>query len=124
MKRIGGFVLAGSAGFLADAGVLAVLLGLTPLDPFMARALSVLFALCVTWALNRSIAFGPSSRPVMAEGSRYGAVALSSALVNYGLYAAALTLVPFLPPHAALVFSSLGAMAFSYFGYSRFVFDR
>lgn len=124
MKRLAAFVFAGGAGFLVDAAVLSLLLRLTPLDPFSARVVAIAVAMGVTYAINRSVTFGPSGRPIAAEGARYGGVGLASAVLNYLVYAGALLIVPALPPLAALVIASGLAMAFSYLGYSRFVFGR
>ncbi len=124
MKRLVRFVFAGGVGFVADATALALLLGLTPLGPFLARILSIGFALSVTWVLNRTLTFAPSGRGVVREGARYGGVGLSTSVVNFLVYSGLLSLVPSLPPLAALVVASLAAMALSFLGYSRFVFDR
>lgn len=124
MKRLTRFALAGGVGFLADAAVLALLLAFTPLGPFFARILSICFALTVTWMLNRHLTFGPSNRGMMREGARYGGVGLSTSLINFLAYSALLYLVPTTPPLAALVVASLIAMALSFIGYSRLVFDR
>lgn len=124
MKRFGWFLVAGSIGFLADAGMLALLLRLTPLGPFTARAIAILFALMVTWGFNRAVTFGRSRFPLLLEGARYGSVGLLSALVNYAVYAGLLLTLPFLHPLVALAIASLVAMAFSWAGYSRFVFQK
>lgn len=122
MRKIAFFVLAGGTGFLVDAAVLLLLLRFTPLDPFSARLAAILVAMACTWAINRTFTFGPSGRSMAAEGTRYGGVGLASAALNYLIYSAALLIVPGLPPVAALVIASALAMAFTYFGYSRFVF--
>lgn len=124
MKQFGWFVIAGSLGFLADAGMLTLLLHLTPLGPFSARVLAILFALGVTWIFNRSLTFGKSRFPALLEGARYGGVGLLSAVLNYAIYAGALLAVPSLHPLLAVVIASAGAMAFSWVGYSRFVFQK
>jgi putative flippase GtrA len=124
VKRLAWFVVAGTLGFLADAGMLALLLTTTPLGPFSARIIAILFALCVTWIFNRSLTFGRSRYPLLTEGARYGSVGLLSALVNYAIYATALLIVPSLHPLLAVVIASIGAMAFSWAGYSRFVFQK
>lgn len=118
------FLLTGGIGFLADAGALALILASTPLDPFAARVLSIGFALAVTWLINRNFTFRPSSRGVVREGARYGGVGIGASLVNYLAYAGALALVPGLPPLLALAFGSAVAIAASWLGYSRLVFDR
>ncbi len=53
------------------------------LNPFLARLLSIGFALAVTWLINRTVTFGPSSRHVAVEGARYGGVGIGTSLVNY-----------------------------------------
>lgn len=122
--RIARFLFTGGIGFVADAGALAVILAATPLDPFLARILSIAFALTVTWLFNRNFTFRPSSRGLVREGARYGGIGIGSSLVNYAAYAGALALVPTLPPLVAVAFGSVVAMTASWFGYSRLVFDR
>lgn len=124
MKRFGWFLVAGSIGFLADAGMLALLLYVTPLGPFVARVIAILFALLLTWSFNRAVTFGRSRFPLLLEGARYGSIGLLSALLNYATYAGLLLALPWLHPLAALVVASLVAMAFSWAGYSRFVFQK
>jgi putative flippase GtrA len=124
VRQIGWFLVAGSLGFVADAGMLALLLSATPLGPFAARVLAILFALGVTWIFNRSLTFGRSRYPLALEGARYGGVGLLSALINYGVYATVLMLVPAIHPLVAVAIASIGAMSFSWTGYSRFVFRK
>jgi putative flippase GtrA len=124
MKRLIWFAIAGGSGFVTDAAVLALLLHATPLDPFSARLIAIAVAMCVTWLLNRTFTFGKSGRHVLSEGARYGGVGVTSAILNYAVYSAVLIAFPTVPPLAALVIASAAAMAFSYFGYSRFVFRR
>lgn len=124
MKRFGWFLVAGSIGFLADAGMLALLLNISPLGPLAARIVAIAFALVVTWSFNRAVTFGRSRFPLLLEGARYGSVGLLSALLNYAVYAGLLMAFPLLHPLAALVAASLIAMIFSWAGYSRFVFQK
>lgn len=124
MKRFGWFVIAGAVGFLADAGMLTLLLNVSPLGPFAARVIAILFAMSVTWSFNRAITFGRSRFPLLLEGARYGSVGLLSALLNYAVYALMLLALPWLHPLAAVIMASLAAMAFSWAGYSRFVFQK
>jgi putative flippase GtrA len=124
MKKPLGFMLVGGIGFAVDAAVLLLLLRATPLDPFSARLVSVALALSATWLLNRHITFGPSTRGLITEGARYGGVGTATSLVNYGVYSALLLAIPAMPPLAALCLASGAAMALSYLGYSRLVFDR
>lgn len=124
MRRLAWFSVAGGTGFAVDAGVLSLLLAFTPVGPFLARALAIATAMLATWFLNRAFTFGRSNRSIVEEGVRYGAVGLLSAFLNYTLYCALLLAIPDLRPLAALVLASLAAMAFSFFGYARFVFRR
>jgi len=124
MSRILRFVIVGGIGFVADAGVLALLLSFTPLGPFVARLVSIGVALGVTWLCNRTLTFQPSQRGMLREGARYGGVGITTSIVNYLVYSGLLLAVPSMPPLAAMVVASLAAMVLSYLGYSRLVFDR
>ena len=122
MKKLFRFLLAGSVGFVVDAGVLHLLLWYTPVGPFIGRAVSIPSALLATWILNRNFTFGRSDRSLAAEGFRYGSVGLTSAVLNYALFSSLLMTEPSLRPIIALTLGSAAATAFSFFGYSRFVF--
>ena len=124
MSRILRFAIVGGVGFVVDAGVLALLLAATPLGPFVARLVSIGCGLTITWLCNRMLTFGPSSRSVLSEGARYGGVGITTSIVNYLVYSVLLLAMPWMPPLVALVIASLVAMALSYLGYSRLVFDR
>ncbi|UVK55832.1 GtrA family protein [Mesorhizobium sp. AR02] len=124
MQRLVRFVFAGGIGFVTDAAALWLLLAVTPLGPFVARVLSIGFALCVTWQINRHLTFSPSRRGMAQEGARYGGVGIATSVVNYLVYSAILLALPAAPPLAALAVASLVAMALSFLGYSRLVFDR
>jgi putative flippase GtrA len=122
--RVLRFAVVGGVGFIADASMLALLLAATPLNPFAARLLSIGFGLAVTWFCNRTLTFQPSSRGLLRESARYGGVGATTSLANYAIYSGLLLAMPWFPPLAALVAASLAAMALSYIGYSRLVFDR
>jgi putative flippase GtrA len=124
MNRLLWFVLAGGTGFAVDAGLTHGLLVLTPAGPFAARVPAIMAAMAATWFLNRTFTFGRSSTSIVAEGFRYWAVGITAALLNYVIYSALIYRLPELQPVAAIVFASIAAMAYSFFGYSRFVFRR
>ena len=124
LGRILRFVVVGGIGFVADAAMLALLLAATPLGPFVARLISIGFGLTVTWLCNRTLTFRPSSRGMLREGARYGGVGITTSIVNYLVYGVLLLAMPSMAPLLALVVASLAAMALSYLGYSRLVFDR
>ncbi len=124
MSRIIRFGIVGATGFIVDAAVLELLVRTTPLGPFLSRAIAVTVAIGATWLLNRNFTFGASKHSVLGEGVRYGSVGLTSAALNDLVYSAVLLVIPAMKPFEALVLSSIAAMAFSFFAYSRFVFRR
>lgn len=124
MSRILRFAFVGGLGFLADAAILALLLAATPLGPFLARLVSIGAAMTVTWLCNRSLTFPPSGRGALHEGARYGGVAIAVSVFNYIVYSGLLLAAPWMSPLAALVVATGAAMALSYLGYSRLVFDH
>ncbi len=66
----------------------------------------------------------PEGLIALHEGARYGGVAIAVSIFNYLVYSGLLIALPWVPPLAALVVASAAAMALSYLGYSRLVFDR
>lgn len=123
MRKLVWFVMAGGTGFAIDAGLTQLLIALTPAGPFVARIPAIMAAMAATWFLNRNFTFGRSSSSLATEGFRYWAVGITAALLNYGVYSALIYRLP-VQPVAAIVFASIAAMAYSFFGYSRFVFGR
>jgi putative flippase GtrA len=116
------FVMVGGAGFLVDAGVLAALHHRAALDPFSARLVSIAAAALVTWRLNRAFTFESAGARQGREGLRYALVALVAAGLNFLLYALVLSVIPGLPPVAAVVVATFISLLVSYLGYSRFAF--
>jgi putative flippase GtrA len=124
MKRLFWFVVAGGSGFLVDAVLTHLLITVIGLSPFAARVPAIMAAMAWTWFINRNRTFGRSRHSLAAEGFRYWAVGVTSALLNYAVYSLLLYRAPFLQPVVAIVFASLAAMLYSFFGYSRFVFRQ
>lgn len=90
-RRILPFAIAGSIGFLADAGLL--LLTAPIIGPFGGRLISFAFAVLVTWIINRNFAFADkaSQGGRAREFIRYFGAMLPGAAVNwlaYGIVAA------------------------------------
>jgi putative flippase GtrA len=117
------FVLTGGIGFLADAGVLAVLIHAAGLDPFTARLIAIAFALIVTWLINRNFTFGKSRHSPGGEALRYGGVGVAGSFFNYIIYSAILIGAPQAGSFLALCLASAAVMVLSYAGYSRLVFQ-
>jgi putative flippase GtrA len=124
MKRLFWFLIAGGGGFLLDAGLTHVLIGIWGFGPFLARIPAIMTAMAFTWLVNRRLTFGSSGHSLAVEGFRYWAVGTTSAVVNYAVYSALMYRAPLLQPVIAVIFASLTAMAYSFFGYSRFVFRQ
>ncbi|MEQ8308276.1 MAG: GtrA family protein [Hoeflea sp.] len=122
MRRIQFFLFAGAVGFAVDVGVLWLLLRFDLLDPFSARVIAIASAMLCTYLINRTFTFGASHRRVSVESARYGGVGIASALINYVVYSACLIVLKDFSPYLAVVLGSGSATAFSYLGYSRFVF--
>jgi len=121
MKRLFWFLVAGGCGFLIDAGLTHLLI-LAGAGPFLARIPAIMAAMAFTWFVNRNRTFGKSQHSLAVEGFRYWAVGITSALLNYAVYSVLIYRAPFLQPIIAIVAASLAATAYSFFGYSRFVF--
>jgi putative flippase GtrA len=118
------FGLVGAAGFLVDAGTLALVLITTPLDAFSARLIAIAVALNATWLLNRTVTFGRSGHSMAGEAARYGSVGIAGSAVNYAIYSTVLLMLPKAGAFAALFIASGSVMVLSYFGYSRLVFQQ
>ena len=84
--RVLRFGAVGIAGFVVDAGVLALLLG--AVGPWWGRAVSFVAATAVTWLLNRRLTFADRSsrRGKAAEFLHYLLAVLGGGAVNYAVY--------------------------------------
>lgn len=122
MKKLFWFVAAGGTGFAVDAGSLTLLVHFTLLNPFIARILSIALAMLATWLINRTLTFNKSQHSTSAEAARYAAVAILTALINFGIYSGVMLLWPLLWPAIAAAFATGVTMFLSYFGYARLVF--
>jgi putative flippase GtrA len=110
------FVLAGTVGFLVDAGVLylAVFVGL---GFFAGRAISFLCAVWATWQINRRYAFATDwSTSAWSEWWRYLVGMSAGGAVNYVAYSAAVLCLPesVFRPASAVAIGSLGGMFVNY----------
>ena len=80
------FCVAGTAGFVIDAGILQMLVVGAQANPYAARVASFLAAASVTWLINRRYTFAVNHKPTHAEWRRYVGFMLVGALVNYGVF--------------------------------------
>jgi putative flippase GtrA len=93
-RQLAGFAVAGVAGFLIDTGVLYAALA-CGLGPFWGRSISFLCAIITTWVINRTITFRPpEGRGLLSEFAHYLAASSIGAVANYGVYSAAILVLP------------------------------
>jgi putative flippase GtrA len=113
------FVFVGIIGFVVDGGGTWMLVKFG-VPPIAARVPALLSAIVVTWLLNRSLTFRVTKPRSRAELTRYVAVALSSAAMNFLLY----SLLIFLGVHPliAVAIATLVLLAYSFLAYRRLVF--
>lgn len=92
------FGIVGAGGFVVDSSVLFVMHRLAGLDPYSARAISILVAMNFTWMGNRLLTFrehaATDPRGMLHEWARFIATNLFGALVNYAVYAAVVRFAP------------------------------
>ena len=123
-RHFGGFLLAGTCALATDAAILQALTVLAGIPALVARALSILCAMVVSWLINRTVTFAHPTPPSLAEFGRFAAVSWLAQAVNYAIFAAILLLRPATHPVAALVAASLVAMFVSYAGFRYGVFRK
>lgn len=124
LRHWGGFVLSGSTAALVDAGLTGALIHGLGADRFSARLVAILAAMVVAWAMHRRITFAVSTRPSLAEFSRFATVAGSANALNYAIYAGLLWLWPALWWLVALVAGTGVATVFAYLGFRLGVFRQ
>ncbi|PMS36931.1 putative flippase GtrA [Trinickia symbiotica] len=107
------FAVAGTLGFIVDAGVLYIALW-AGLGYYAGRAVSFLCAVWTTWQFNRRFTFTPSkSQSLLAEWGRYLVAMSAGGCANYASYSAVVTLLKptsWLPLFAIAVGSIVGLM--------------
>jgi putative flippase GtrA len=122
------FGMVGGIGFLVDTGILYAMLALG-LDRYSGRVVSFLGAATATWILNRSFTFrsnSPSGAHPAGEWLAYLGLMAIGGLVNYGTYAAAITLSETMHRHPALgvALGSIAGMAINFWSAKTMVFER
>jgi len=112
-REIALFAVGGILGLVIDAGTVQALVSAVHWNPYLARVLSFLLAASFTWWWNRSRTFADrrSGRSVHAEWLHWLALMGFGALLNYGVYALLLLLVPVLQAWPALPAAAGSAVA-------------
>lgn len=116
------FCLVGSLGLAVDAGGLVILLAKTDLNPYWARALSIAFAVSVTWAAHRLWTFKTLDNRRFPEWVRYQFTSALGAATNFGVYSILLATQDQMTPLLALVISSICALLVNFLGARFFAF--
>lgn len=93
------FAVVGTAGFVVDEGVLAIMHLLLGLNPIWARVISITCAMTCTWWGNRTLTFPHAAargsvKAIGFEWLRFVAANSLGAVVNFGTYAALLHIAP------------------------------
>jgi putative flippase GtrA len=120
------FIVAGTIGFLADAGILQLALFLG-LGYFAGRAVSFLCAVWVTWQINRRFAFSATrTESAWVEWWRYLVAMSSGGAINYGAYSVAMVTLPHTPflPILGVAIGSLAGMSVNFLSAKLWVFRQ
>jgi putative flippase GtrA len=121
--RIARFLAVGLVGLAVDASLFSILYAHGAAAP-IARAISLICATVVTWALNRVVTFEPSGREALHEALRYGIVALLAQGFNYASFLTLLHVTGATHPLRTLVATAVVTAGFSFTGQSLFAFRR
>jgi putative flippase GtrA len=116
-RQLVSFTLVGLAGLGVDAGVFVLLTGTFLWSIALARTVSVCGSVFTTWVLNRAVTFAEHRSPRRGlEFARYAAVQASGLVVNIGVFALGLWLVPALrqAPLVPLIFGAAAGFAFNF----------
>jgi putative flippase GtrA len=115
MSHVLRFVVVGSAGFVADAAILILLIERVSLGQIEARLVSAPAAIVFTFALNRSWSFSDLAQPsIVRSFASYISVQGFGFLFNFLVYSLIAAIVP--KPAVALAVASLAAMMLNYVG--------
>ena len=113
--RILRFGVVGTAGFIADAALLLLLIDRFGANPIAARFVSAPVAIVLTFALNRAWSFSDLTQPsVFRSFVSYLSVQGVGFLVNLLVYSLVVWIAPM--PATALAFASAVAMVLNYLG--------
>ena len=122
------FAIAGTLGFVIDAGLVQLLTAVGRMDPYLARVLSVAVAVLATFSYNRLVTFRDrrGSGGVTGDLGRYLLGNAAGLSVNYGAYAAAVAVSAHARawPVLAVALGSLAGMGVNFLAARHFVWAR
>lgn len=120
------FAIAGTLGFIVDAGVLYIALW-AGLGYYAGRAVSFLCAVWTTWQFNRRFTFTPTQgQSVLVEWWRYLVAMSAGGCANYAAYSAVVALLKpasWLPLFAIAV-GSVAGLSLNFISAKWWVFRR
>jgi len=121
------FVAVGSIGFVVEAAILSTLTVYAHWSPWQARIPSFLWAVLITWALNRRHTFpqrGLERRST--EAFFYTVIQGGGALINLAVFGACLALQPQLAyiPVIPLAIGAVAGFAFNFLLSSKWLYAR
>jgi len=123
-KELFQFGMVGTVGFLADSGVLLLLLHFG-LNPYWGRLGSFFIAVSCTWILNRNFTFkAKKTTALWTEWMKYIMANSMGAILNYGVYAILLYKVGFVAqwPVLGVAAGSIVGLLANYINSRVFVF--
>lgn len=124
MRQFLRFGISGIAGLAADMGALYLALALGS-GYYLGRLLSFLFAVWVTWRLNRRFTF-QATQSAWREWWRYLTVMTGGGLINLGAYTLLLQVLPEArwAPAIGVVAGSAAGMTFNFISAKYFIFRK
>lgn len=112
------FAGVGAIGFVVDAAIfIALTSSYAGWHPYAARAVSATCSITITWMLNRRVTFREQKSPdARSEYARYVAAQVFGLVLNLGVFAAGVALVPLLRrvPLLALLLGAGVALAVNF----------
>lgn len=123
-RHWGGFLASGAIAFTVDGGVMEIGVRLFGLPTLVARLMGIACAMVAAWLCHRTLTFALATRPSVAEFFRYVASAITTAAINYVVFAVLLIMWPTLSRLLALVIASCLATFFAYVSMRYGVFRR
>ena len=116
------FCLVGLFGLIVDAGALVGLMKFADMNAYLARVISIAFAVSVTWAAHRLWTFRTVGSRRFPEWMRYQLTSAFGAVVNFGIYTIVLASQVGIGPFLALLISSICALVVNFLGARFFAF--
>ncbi len=125
IKQFLKFGIVGTLGFIVDISVLKFCMVFLGMGPYLGRVFSFLLGATTTWICNRVFTFSDRRHGHMGmQWAKFLIVCAVGFTLNYGTYAALISLIPYIYLHPVLgvAAGSLTAMFFNFFMVRTLVF--